>query len=264
MRRTCCKRQTGFKQLRQLKLEVIRYFSLDTSVTSDEIGSDSVEVLTNKLFGEVKELYKRKTENAQKSVLPVLQNIYETRGDAVKVIAIPFADTKRGVNVYVDLEKFVKTKGKDLAASFEKAVTLSLIDEEWKHHLRAVDDLKQEVQLASYEQKDPLVIYKKEAFNLFSAMIGEVNREIASFLFKGQVPQADPQHVRNADQEKEKAFAKKIKEGRGDIATGGPQPPQQEVEKKLEPIRVEKKVGRNDPCPCGSGKKYKNCHGKEE
>jgi preprotein translocase subunit SecA len=253
------------------KLEVIRYFSLDTSITSDEIGSDSVEALTNKLFGEVKELYKRKTENAQKSVLPVLQNIYETRGDAVKVIAIPFADTKRGVNVYVDLEKFVKTKGKDLAASFEKAVTLSLIDEEWKHHLRAVDDLKQEVQLASYEQKDPLVIYKKEAFNLFAAMIGTINRDIASFLFKGQVPQADPAHLRNAEQQKEKAFAKKIKEGRGSMETGpngdgngGPQPPQQEVEKKLEPIRVGEKIGRNDPCPCGSGKKYKNCHGKEQ
>ena len=156
---------------------------------------------------------------------------------------------------------------KDLESYFEKAITLSLIDEAWKHHLRAVDDLKQEVQLASYEQKDPIVIYKKEAFNLFSEMIGTVNRDIASFLFKGQVPQADPQHLRNADEQKEKAFAKKIKEGRGEINTGtsgGPQPPQQEVVKKAEPVRVGEKVGRNDPCPCGSGKKYKNCHGKEE
>jgi preprotein translocase subunit SecA len=131
----------------------------------------------------------------------------------------------------------------------------------------AVDDLKQEVQLASYEQKDPIVIYKKEAFNLFSGMIGEVNREISSFLFKGQVPQAEaPQQLKSAEQQKEKAFAKKIQEGRGDIMDGntdnGPQVPR-EVEKKQEPVRVGEKVGRNDPCPCGSGKKYKNCHGKD-
>src|SRR5581483_9698302 len=119
-------------------------------------------------------------------------------------------DSKHGVNVYVDLEKSIKNEGKDFASNFEKAVTLALIDEAWKHHLRAVDDLKQEVQLASYEQKDPLVIYKQEAFNLFSDMIGTVNREIASHLFKGQVPQNDSEQVRNAEQQKEKAYAKKI------------------------------------------------------
>ncbi|MDB5284583.1 MAG: preprotein translocase, SecA subunit [Bacteroidota bacterium] len=249
------------------KLDVIRYFSLDTAIEKEEMGQESVQVLTEKLFTEVKELYKRKSEHMQKNVMPILKEIYSTRKDVVKVVSIPYTDSKRGVNVYVDLESAVKNDGKDLNANFEKAITLSLIDEAWKHHLRAVDDLKQEVQLASYEQKDPIVIYKKEAFNLFSDMIVTVNREIAFFMYKGQVPQAEPEQLRSADQQKEKAYAKKIQEGRGDIDdggnNGGPQVPQQEVEKKLEPIRVGEKVGRNDPCPCGSGKKYKNCHGKE-
>ncbi len=248
------------------KLDLIRYFSLDTSITQNELGSGNVETVTERLFAEAKELYKRKGENTIKTILPVLKNIRQTRGDNVTKVAVPFTDGKKGLNVLIDLDSALKNEGKDLISYFEKAVTLALIDEEWKHHLRAVDDLKQEVQLASYEQKDPIVIYKKEAFNLFSSMMGGVNRDIASFLFKGQVPQADENQVRNAEQEKQKAFAKKIQEGRGEMMSGNSdsgQPPQQEVEKKQEPIRVGDKVGRNDPCPCGSGKKFKNCHGKE-
>ncbi|HWB61969.1 MAG TPA: SEC-C metal-binding domain-containing protein, partial [Chitinophagales bacterium] len=250
------------------KLDAIRYFSLDTGITQDELGSKSVDELAAKLFAEVKEVYKRRIDNITRSVMPVLKSIHETRGDSVRTVAIPFSDSKKGINVLVDLEGIIKSDGKSLQTYFEKAITLALIDEAWKHHLRAVDDLKQEVQLASYEQKDPLVIYKKEAFNLFAAMIGEVNRDIASFMFKGQVPQADPDQVRNAEQQKQKAYANKIKEGRGDLESnpgGGPQAPQpQQEEKKLEPIRVGEKIGRNDPCPCGSGKKYKNCHGKDQ
>jgi len=248
------------------KLEVIRYFSVDTAITQDELQREGVDALTEKLFAEVREQYKRKYEKMMKTMLPVLKNISDTRGDAVKMVAIPYTDGKKGMNIFADLEKTLKTQGKDISSYFEKAVTLSLIDEAWKHHLRAVDDLKQEVQLASYEQKDPLVIYKKEAFNLFSSMIGNVNREIAYFLFKGQIPQSDPEPLHNAEPQKGKSFAKKIQEGRGDVMDGNrPQPEQnvQDIEKKAEPIRVGEKIGRNDPCPCGSGKKYKNCHGKE-
>lgn len=262
--------QQGPEGYDNFKLEVIRYFALDTSITREEMGSANTQTLTDKLFGEVKDLYKRKIDNITRNIMPVLKDIYKTRGETIRTVSIPFTDHKHGLHIYVELEKAVQNEGKDLNMYFEKAVTLSLIDEAWKHHLRAVDDLKQEVQLASYEQKDPIVIYKKEAFNLFSDMIATVNRDIAFFLFKGQIPQAEPQQLSDAEQQKEKAFAKKIKEGRGDVMdgnaggnNGGPQPPQQEVEKKLEPIRVGEKVGRNDPCPCGSGKKYKNCHGKD-
>ncbi|MBL0310973.1 MAG: preprotein translocase subunit SecA [Bacteroidetes bacterium] len=262
---TSTARETG--DYDNFKLDTIRFFSLDTTITQEEIQKETVSVLTDKLFAEIKELYKRKSENYVKNMFPIMKDIRQTRGDAVKVVSVPFTDGKRGMNVLVDLEKTLKQEGKDLTSYFEKTATLSLIDEAWKHHLRAVDDLKQEVQLASYEQKDPLVIYKKEAFNLFSSMIGTVNRDIASFLFKGQVPQSSPEQVQNADQQKSKSFAKKIQESRGDLmanpARGNSQEPPQEEEKRLEPIRVGEKTGRNDPCPCGSGKKYKNCHGKE-
>jgi preprotein translocase subunit SecA len=181
------------------------------------------------------------------------------------------SDGKKGVNILVDLAETLQNQGKTIVSQFEKSITLALIDEAWKHHLRAMDDLKQEVQLASYEQKDPLVIYKKEAFNLFTAMIGQVNRDIASFLFKAQLPQGDgssSEQVRNAENEKQKAFAKKIQEGRGSLEEPTlpqgeeQQVPQQAPVQRQEPVRVGPKVGRNDVCPCGSGKKFKNCHGK--
>lgn len=248
------------------KLEVIRYFALDTAITKDELLSGNVEKLTEQLFDEALEVYKRKNTALVQQILPVLQNIYTQRGESVNKVAIPFTDGKRGFNVVVDLTATIENNGKELIQEFEKNITLALIDEEWKHHLRAVDDLKQEVQLATYEQKDPIVIYKKEAFNLFSAMISNVNRDIASFLFKGQIPQADPNQMRQAESQ-QSAYAKKIQEGRGSIEPNPAVPQENEahqnVEKKQEPIRVGDRVGRNDPCPCGSGKKYKKCHGKD-
>lgn len=257
------------RDLDAFKLDVIRYFALDTAITEKELLGDSIDVLTAKLFDEVAQTYQRKNQNTVNSVMPVLQNIYESRGGTIQAVAIPYSDGKKGINILVDLKHTLETGGKELTTQFEKAITLALIDEQWKMHLRAMDDLKQEVQLASYEQKDPLVIYKKEAFNLFSNMVSQVNREIASFLFKGQLPQAEQnQQVREAAQVKEKPLARKIQETRGDMMEGAPQPnaegmPQQQVEKKPEPIRVGPKVGRNDPCPCGSGKKFKSCHGKD-
>lgn len=260
------------KNFEQFQLDVIRFFSLDSSITQDQLSRDNVQALSDRLFNEVMELYNRKQEQLREAIMPVLKQIHETRGDVVQRVAIPLNDGRRGMNVLVDLHEMIATEGKGLGGKFERVITLALIDDAWKHHLRAVDDLKQEVQLASYEQKDPIVIYKKEAFNLFSSMISSVNREIASFLFKGQVPQADPQQVRNMEQaqQEQQQYAKKIQEGRGEVEgdpsmqqNGGPQAPQQQVEKKPEPVRVGPKVGRNDPCPCGSGKKFKSCHGKD-
>lgn len=258
------------RDIEAFKLEVIRYFSMDTAITENQLQGGKTEELTDQLFAEVQTNYKRKTENIVTTVMPVLQNIRSTRGEHIKVVVIPFSDGKKGMNIAVDLDHVLATGGKDIPSQFEKAITLSLIDEAWKHHLRAMDDLKTEVQLATFEQKDPLVIYKKEAFNLFSSMVSLVNKEIASFLFKGQLPEVEPQQVRTAEQTTEKAYAKKIQEGRGEVMDpaaqthgGGEQMPEQPVEKKTEPIRVGPKVGRNDPCPCGSGKKFKNCHGKD-
>jgi preprotein translocase subunit SecA len=202
----------------------------------------------------------------------VLRGLYAERGETIQNVSIPFADAKKGISVLVPLEETVKTGGKDLMTYFEKNVALSLIDDMWKDHLRYMDDLKQEVQTAGYEQKDPLVIYKIESFNLFKTLISNINKEIASFLFKGMIPVSEPQQVRAAKEEH--TSFKGLKESRTDIGSTpaqqqgrgpqGQQPQGEEPVRKPEPIRVGEKIGRNDPCPCGSGKKYKNCHGKEE
>ncbi|MCK9326746.1 MAG: SEC-C domain-containing protein, partial [Bacteroidales bacterium] len=151
--------------------------------------------------------------------------------------------------------------------SFEKTVVLATIDEAWKEHLREMDELKQSVQNASYEQKDPLLIYKLESFDLFKTMIEKVNRDVISMLMKGQIPIQQPDQVREA-QARQKLDMSKYQTSKTDMPSyskgtsttpGGPPQP-----RAVQPIRVEKKVGRNDPCPCGSGKKYKNCHGRPD
>lgn len=255
------------KDIAAFKLEVIRYFSVDTAITDEEFAKGNVDALAEKLFHEVMAAYNRKKEFILSNALPVLKGIYMERGDTVKNVAIPFTDAKRGINILVPLEETVKTEGKDLMMYFEKNIALSLIDDTWKDHLRMMDDLKQEVQTAGYEQKDPLVIYKIESFNLFKNLISGINKEIASFLFKGMLPIAEPQQVRAATQEQ--TSFKGLKESRNDMGSpsqvqqGGPAEAEAPV-KKPEPIRVGEKIGRNDPCPCGSGKKYKQCHGKLE
>ncbi len=173
-----------------------------------------------------------------------------------------------------NLDKYFDSKGRELTNALERSITLTLIDDSWKEHLREMDDLKQSVQGAVYEQKDPLLIYKFEAFNLFKKMMGEVNREVISFLFKGSLPN---QQVNQA-QSPQRTDYSRMREGRGtemkpalngvngsngELHNGEQVNGEQPEQKKLEPIRVGPKIGRNDPCPCGSGKKYKNCHGKE-
>jgi preprotein translocase subunit SecA len=251
----------------QFQLDAIRYFSLDTAISEQEFLKGDKEEIAEKLYQEVFHVYHRKMELLTQEALPVLQAIHRERGDQVKNVVIPFTDGIHGLNVYVDLHPVIASNGANLRAAFERAITLVLIDDAWKRHLRAMDDLKHEVQTAGYEQKDPLVIYKIEAFKLFQNMLSEVNKEIASFLFKGQLPQPDSRQQPHEAQPPQQ-FAKRMSEGRGEVE-GAPQqgsqvaqqaPPPRE---KVEPIRVGPKVGRNDPCPCGSGKKFKACHGKD-
>jgi len=256
------------KDFAGFKLEVIRYFSVDTAITADEFsGGKKVDDLTEQLFYEVMQSYSRKKDFILSNALPVLKGLYKERGEAIENVAIPFSDAKRGINVLVPLEETVKNEGKELMTYFEKNVALALIDDAWKDHLRFMDDLKQEVQTAGYEQKDPLVIYKIESFNLFKTLISNINKEIASFLFKGMIPISEPQQVKAA-KEQHTSF-KGLKESRTDIGSApipgqGQMPQADQPVKKPEPIRVGEKTGRNDPGPCGSGKKYKKCHGKEE
>ncbi len=158
-----------------------------------------------------------------------------------------------------------KTKGKELILSIEKGITLGIIDNAWKEHLRELDELRQSVQNASYEQKDPLLIYKFESFELFQQMLKRINKEVVSFLVKGSLPLESEEDVKEGHQKK--TDLSNIKAGRE--GSGIPDPQKQAMQQKtsetqgISPVRVEKKVGRNDPCPCGSGKKYKHCHGKD-
>jgi preprotein translocase subunit SecA len=159
-----------------------------------------------------------------------------------------------------NLKKSFDTKGRDMVLTFEKNVVLNTIDDSWKEHLREMDDLKQAVQNASLEQKDPLVIYKLESFNLFKDMIIKTNKDVISFLMKGGLPVQDEEEVKKQarfTQEQPKVKKEKLVETREEVIAN-----EEEKEKpEIQPIRVEQKIGRNDPCPCGSGKKYKNCHG---
>jgi preprotein translocase subunit SecA len=256
----------------QFKLDVIRYFSLDTSITESEFLKGNATETSNKLFEEVVEIYKRKLDDIKAEALPVLTNLFNEKGDQVKNVIIPFSDGQHGINIFVDLKETVQSNAANLQAAIERSISLVLIDDSWKRHLRSMDDLKQEVQTAGYEQKDPLVIYKIEAFKVFQAMLSQVNREIASFLFKGHIPRSEgkQQQTREAQQPPQQ-YAKRMSEGRGEVEStqqqsqreAQQQAPQQHRE-KIDPVRVGPKVGRNDPCPCGSGKKFKACHGKDE
>lgn len=244
------------------KIDVIRYFALDTHITEEEFKEKDLQVVSEKLFNEVEETYKRKMDFVAKRTLPIFRQIHADRGASVKNIVVPFTNGVKGVNVTVSLEKNIKKQGTLTMTEFEKTVSLSMIDESWKDNLRQMDSLKQEVQNASLEQKDPLLVYKLEAFNLFKEMISEINRDISSFLFKGNIPIESADDVKTTNQEARRAPVKQLEmsRGGGQSAEDGQAP----EAKKAAPVRVAPKTGRNDTCPCGSGKKFKQCHGKQE
>ena len=175
---------------------------------------------------------------------------------------VPVSDGTRVFRVIANLEKAFNTEAREIIRAFEKTVVLSTIDENWKEHLRELDDLKQSVQNASYEQKDPLLIYKFESFNLFSQMIDKINREVVSTLMKGHIPMADPSSVQRAQGPKRLDLSKFKTDKQQTPRYNDPSSSGGQGEGAAQPVRVEKKVGRNDPCPCGSGKKYKACHGR--
>lgn len=249
----------------EFELEFIRIFSVDPSMDNAEFTETGINTLTEKLFEKVKEAYLRKTEHIASQTFPVLKDVFDTRGDQIENIVVPFTDGVRALQVTTNLKKAISNDGKEVFKSFEKGVVLALIDEAWKEHLREMDDLKQSVQNAVYEQKDPIIIYKMEAFNLFKDMLVNMNKEIVSFLFKGEIPLPQPQEIREArpvpTQNQKLKVSKAEFAGVGSGTGADPINHDTREIQKTQPIRNENKVGRNDQCPCGSGKKYKNCHG---
>src|SRR5690606_24650459 len=243
------------------QLEVIRVFSVDTEIDADTFANEHTSTLTDQIFTQVIKYYEDKADKIARQTLPVLTDVFATRGGQIENIVVPFSDGLRGIQVPTNLKKAVESGGREVFRSFEKGVVLALIDEAWKEHLRDMDELKQSVQNAVYEQKDPIIIYKMEAFNLFKQMLVNMNKDIVGFLFKGEIPNQQPQDVREArPQPRQEA---RVKTSKPELVTSGGGAPVEDTREvqRTQPIRNEQKVGRNDPCPCGSGKKYKNCHG---
>jgi len=238
--------------------ELVRVASVEPAMKEDDFKKKSAEEVTESVFHQMLGSYNRKIETISRQAYPVIKNVYETKSHQYKNIVVPFTDGKRFYQVVTNLEKAYKNSGKEVARSFEKQVILATIDDAWREQLREMDELRQSVQNASYEQKDPLLIYKLESFNLFKEMINMVNKKIVSILMKGHIPISDPSEVKEATERKHTDMSR-MQTGRAGGPDGGHAEQQAQ---KVQPVRTEKKVGRNDPCPCGSGKKYKQCHGK--
>ncbi|HKH63540.1 MAG TPA: SEC-C metal-binding domain-containing protein, partial [Flavitalea sp.] len=251
------------------KLSAIVNFGIDSSITQQEFEKGHVNDLAEKLYQEAVTRYEQKLLDLQKNAIPVFKNIRQTQGSHIENVVVPFSDGKKGIQVLANLNKTIDTGGRELTSALERQITLAIIDETWKEHLRAMDDLKQSVQTAYLEQKDPLVIYKITAFDLFKRMDSEVNREIVSFLCHSAIPveQQNTSQIREGQEKKTdmsrmRANKEEI-DSRGDDYSANENDYYDPTPVKQEPVRVGPKVGRNDPCPCGSGKKFKNCHGRE-
>lgn len=252
------------------KLAAIVNFGIETRITAEGLAKDPAQNLAESLYTESVENYNRKKEALAAQTWPIISNIRKEQGNHIVNVAVPFTDGKKAIQALANLDKYLANKGAELGEALERSITLALIDDAWKEHLRAMDDLRHSVQTAGYEQKDPLVIYKIEAFNAFKQMDDQVNKDIVSFLCHASIPMEQTHAGRIREGREQKTDLSKMRENRQQIDAAGSDYAANENDYfdpstpvKQEPIRVEPKIGRNDPCPCGSGKKYKNCHGRE-
>ena len=246
-----------------VRMEMLQTLAMDAPFTEEEYNEKKQEELTEVAFNAAMVNFKRKTERMAQIATPVIKQVYENQGHMYENIMIPITDGKRLYNIPVNLKAAYETEGKEIVKAFEKSILLHTIDDAWKENLRELDELKHSVQNASYEQKDPLLIFKLESVKLFDDMVNKINNNTISVLMRGQIPVQEPEQVREAAPERP-APRQQYQETKQDLND----PNQQAAanrdtrEQKREPIRAEKTVGRNDPCPCGSGKKFKNCHGR--
>ncbi len=229
-------------------------FSIDVDMPEEEYAKAKKNDLVKHICDVMLEAYKRRMDSLDEKLYPIIKEVYEKQGSMYQNIAIPVSDGRKVINLSVNLEKAYESEGREISKTLSKNIILYQIDEHWKEHLREMDDLKQSVQNAAYEQKDPIVVYKLESYNLFSDMLEALNQDVLSFLFRAFVPLSDrSQPPQRAMQRK--TDMSQMQTQHSDLSTNGEQ-------KANTPVKVDKHVGRNDPCPCGSGKKFKNCHGK--
>jgi preprotein translocase subunit SecA len=257
----------GSDNFEDFNMDLLRLLSLESPVNAEDFKKMNAEEIINVIFEKMIAAYNRKVEAISKQAFPVIKNVYETKGNVYHNIVVPISDGKRVFQIICNLEKAYNNKGKELVKSYQKQIVLRTIDEAWKEELREMDDLKQSVQNATYEQKDPLLIYKFESFNLFKQMVAKVNKDVVSTLMKGYIPIQSPDQVREAEARKRMDMSRyktqKSELPGADNPMAGANTQTQE-RAKPQPVVVEKHVGRNEPCPCGSGKKYKQCHGRGE
>lgn len=238
------------------KFEIMSNMSIEPEFDEQFYKDSSQQQIAAKLLENVQEVFKRRNDTMVLATWPVIKKVYETQGAIYQNIAIPVSDGKKMMTVSVNLKKAYDSEGKELPRTISKTIALIMIDEFWKQQLRDMDDLKQSVQTASYEQKDPLLVYKLESYNLFEEMMDSINKGVISFLLMAHIPLRQDDNSKVSEAQQKHTDLSRMQTGHNDLAANGGQ------EKSNAPVRVEKKIGRNDPCPCGSGLKYKNCHGK--
>lgn len=247
-----------------LEEELLKVYAMDVPIKEEQFTSGRTNDISEKVAEEALATFKRKMDKLANVAYPVIKQVYEKQGSMYENILVPVTDGKRVFNVSTHLETAYKTEAKEIVRSFEKQILLYVIDDEWKEHLRQLDELRNSVQNASYEQKDPLLIYKLESFGLFKEMIDSMNRKVIAILMRGQIPMREPEQVREA-RPVQKMDMSKYRTQKEDVGnrSAGQDPTKQDTREnqRIEPAHAEKKPGRNEPCFCGSGKKYKHCHG---
>ena len=232
---------------KNFEFELIRYFSITSPVSESEFNKLTEIELTGKVYKAASQFYTEKTERSAREAFPIISNVYEDKNNQYERIIVPFTDGIKSLNVVTDLKRAYESKGNQLVADFEKNITLAIVDEAWKKHLRKMDELKQSVQLAVHEQKDPLLIYKFEAYNLFSSMLNGVNKEVISFLFKGDLPQQQAPAIQEAKQVRKK---ENYTESKDEIVSSessnkeAGQTQQRQVTETI--VRDQPKINRND------------------
>ena len=231
-------------------------FSIDTGFDEAFWSDAKKDDIKKSLTEHMRDVYARRMDAIVEKVYPFVKEIYEKQGDKWQNVAVPITDGRKVLQLVIDLKKAYETTGRELSKNLSKTIILYQIDDHWKQQLRDLDDLRQSVQNAAYEQKDPLVIYKIESYNLFAAMLEALDQDVLSFLFRASIFLREPSQAQQATESSTKKEMSRMQTQHGDLTTNGGQP------KTKMPVHVEKKIGRNDPCPCGSGLKYKNCHGK--
>lgn len=247
------------------KMEILRLFAMDIPFTEEQLKEGNINELVEITFNAAIDKFKEKSDTLSKIAFPVIKQVYENHGQMYENILIPITDGKRVYNISCNLKRAYDTECKAVVEAFEKAILLHFIDEAWMENLRELDDLRQSVRNASYEQKDPLLIYKLESVKLFDYMVDKINDKTITVLMRGQIPIQDPAEVQEAATEPQKQ-APQYREEKQDLSR--PEGMDEAAAKdtreqpKNEPYVAPTKVGRNDPCPCGSGKKFKHCHGK--